>query len=169
VETTEQKIEFQPEETAQEPEIVVEAREEIVEHPEQMAIEDAPEPVVEPQEEESAKQEEEKVADSSTEEVESDYKEGSVCSYCKSCKNCDKDFCSTQCPCQDKENVEQCQKCGNCRYCSLCDTVCKTVCNPGGFLDSFTGSIYNMLPSFSSKPKTEEDMEKTKDFIKEYL
>uniref|UniRef100_T2MGK3 Sarcoplasmic reticulum histidine-rich calcium-binding protein n=1 Tax=Hydra vulgaris TaxID=6087 RepID=T2MGK3_HYDVU len=96
------------------------------------------------------------------------YKKGSICVYCKYCKLCK--LCDTNCPsCKDDSN--NCNMCKYCKYCRLCGAVCDTVCTPGSFIDTITSAVYDALPSFNEKTRKEmdEDLNKAKDFIKEYL
>ena len=97
------------------------------------------------------------------------YKDGSICAYCNYCKLCT--MCR-KCPsCRIDITGDHCEMCKYCKYCKLCDYFCVTICNPGSFLDTFTGAIYAVLPRFSKKTKEEvnADIGKSKDIIKEYL
>jgi len=97
------------------------------------------------------------------------YKKGSMCIYCKYCKLCN--LCDEKCPCKEDEKSENCDMCKYCKYCYLCGSVCDNVCTPGSFLDMFSSAIYGALPTFNEKTKESinDDINKAKDFIKEYL
>ncbi|XP_032242619.1 sarcoplasmic reticulum histidine-rich calcium-binding protein [Nematostella vectensis] len=101
-------------------------------------------------------------------EDENKYKLGSLCNYCSYCKLCK--LCDKDCPCKTSRKKPNCDLCKYCKYCSLC-SVCDVACKPGGIVDVVSSAIYSSLPSFSKKEKEEvdKDIEKARDFIKEYL
>lgn len=91
-----------------------------------------------------------------------EYNKGSLCgycSYCKFCKLCDKD-----CPCQKSASKPNCHMCKYCKYCYLCKLACQTVCQPGGFIDVVSTTLYNQLPRFN-KAEVDKDLDEMKDWM----
>ncbi|AWP18284.1 putative acidic repeat-containing protein-like, partial [Scophthalmus maximus] len=60
------------------------------------------------------------------------YNDGKAIRHCDECEKC---------PCEEGDKSEICDHCKMCSFCHVC-AVCQTVCQPGGFLDEVTGSIY---------------------------
>jgi len=92
-----------------------------------------------------------------------EYAKGSVCGYCEYCSFCEQ---CKDCPCETSPSKPNCKMCKYCKYCKICDTICDTVCTPGGILDRFTGAIVNSLPTVDHN-EVNQDIESVRSYINE--
>jgi len=90
-----------------------------------------------------------------------DYAKGSLCGYCQYCAFCK--LCNDDCPCETSASQPNCKMCKYCKFCYLCK-ACDAVCQPGGYIDTFTSAIVNAMPSFD-KGQVDQDINSVKDWI----